>query len=149
MKRIFMLLLAMSFLLTACGVEKNIPTTPEHKDEWGLTLYAEDVTTKGLTIKFVQSGGNHSGELSTGAAYAIEKETDGVWEKVKTKTENPVWNALAYIIKENDITKYPINWEFLYGELSSGSYRLKKEIIDFKEAGGYEAKDYYVYFNIE
>ena len=45
------------------------------KDPWGLVLAAEDVTDTGLTLRFVQSGGNPSGELETGSLYWLERET--------------------------------------------------------------------------
>ncbi len=117
-------------------------------DEWGLTLYADNVTNKGMTIKFEQFGGNPDGEFGTGAWYKIEKLVEDEWQDAEAKIDNPVWNMIGYIIKRNDITEYEINWEFLYGELPAGSYRLSKE-IDFGKPGNYEKKIYYAWFDIE
>jgi len=149
MKRIFILLLILSGILTACGMKKNITNTNAPEDEWGLTLSAENVTPTGLTIKFSQSDGKHYVEFTTGSQYEIEQELNGVWEKVKTNVDNPVWNDIAYIIKSGGITDHKINWEFLYGELLEGSYRLSKEIYAFTENSGYETKTFYVYFDIK
>lgn len=118
-------------------------------DKWGLTLYADNVTSKGMTIRYEQFGGNVSGELETGAWYKIEKMVDGNWVDAEAKIDNPVWNMVAYMIKKNDITEYEVNWEFLYGELPPGGYRLGKEISDFRVAGDYDKEIYYAYFTIE
>ncbi|MBQ7985722.1 MAG: hypothetical protein IJ304_00445 [Clostridia bacterium] len=118
-------------------------------DKWGLTLYAEDVTNKGMTIKYEQFGGNPTGELETGAWYKIEKIVDENWQDVETKVDDVAWNMIAYMIKKNDITEYEINWEFLYGELPAGEYRLSKKIADFRVAESYDEEIYYAYFTIK
>jgi len=118
-------------------------------DKWGLSLYADDVTKTGLTIKFEQFGGNPTGELQTGAWYKLETTVNDEWLDVKSKIDNPVWNSLAYGIKKNDVTKLEINWEYLYGELPPGFYRLSKEIMDFRTAGDYNREIYQVHFTIE
>ncbi len=118
-------------------------------DKWGITLYPEDVTKTGMTIKIEQFGGSPTGELQTGVAYKLETTVDDEWQNVKAKFDNPVWNSFAYGIKKNDITKLEVNWEYLYGELLPGFYRLSKEIMDFREAGGYDEELYEVYFTVE
>lgn len=118
-------------------------------DKWGLSLYADDVTKTGMTIKFKQFGGSHAGELQTGEWYKLEKTVNDEWQGVEAKVDNAVWHSIAYMIKKNDITELEVNWEFLYGELSPGFYRLSKEVMDFKEAGDYDKEIYQVYFTIE
>ena len=119
-------------------------------DKWGITLYADDVTSKGMTLKIEQFGGNPTGTLEYGAAYTLETTENDEWQPVETVTGEPlVWNALAYGVKMNDITEANINWEYAYGELKPGFYRLKKEFIDFRATGDYDSETYEVYFTIE
>lgn len=118
-------------------------------DKWGITLSPDDITSKGATIRFEQFGGNPTGELQTGAWYKLETPVNDEWQDVKTKIDNPVWNSLAYRIKKNDVTELEINWEYLYGELPPGFYRLSKEIMDFRAAGDYDREIYQVHFTIE
>ena len=123
---------------------------PIPDDKWGITLYADNVTSKGLTLKIEQFGGNPSGTLEYGAAYFLETTVNDVWQPVETITGEPlVWNALAYMVKMNDITEMNINFEHGYGELKPGFYRLKKEITDFKASGDYDKETYDVHFTIE
>ena len=119
-------------------------------DKWGITLYADNVTPKGMTLKIVQFGGYPSGRLEYGAAYTLEKTVNDEWQPVGTITGEPlVWNMLGYSIKKNDITEMNINWEYGYGELKPGFYRLKKEFDDFRAPGDYDKEIYEVHFTIE
>ena len=172
MKRVLIVsLLLCSVLLTACKDAQSIaviggadgPTSiivgksgenssagaGIHQDKWGISLYAEDVTPKGLTLKIEQSGGNPSGELQTGAAYTLETMVDDEWQPVETKAGEPlVWNSMAYGIKKNDITEMHVDWQYAYGNLKLGSYRLRKEIMDFRASGDYDTEMYEAYFTI-
>ena len=160
MKRILVLMSAICCLFTACndssigvigGADGPTSIIVSNKgDKWGLTLRAENVTKTGMTIIFEQSGGNPSGRLEYGAAYALEKKVNEKWQEVETKTGQPLnWTLVGYSIKMNDITEMKIDWSNSYGELSSGLYRLKKDIMDFRIAGDYDTKTYEVYFTIE
>lgn len=119
-------------------------------DKWGITLYADNVTPKGLTLKIEQFGGNPSGTLEYGAAYFLETTVNDEWQPVETTTGEPlVWNMLAYSVKMNDISEININWEYGYGELKPGYYRLKKEFMDFRAPGDFDKETYMVHFTIE
>lgn len=119
-------------------------------DKWGITLYADNVTPKGLTLKIEQFGGNPSGTLEYGAAYFLETTVDDEWQPVETITGEPlVWNMLAYGVKMNDVSEININFEHGYGELKPGFYRLKKEFMDFRAPGDFDEETYVVHFTIE
>ena len=119
-------------------------------DKWGITLYADDVTPKGMTLKIEQFGGNPIGTLEYGSAYTLETTVNDEWKPVETVTGEPlVWTALAYAVKMNDIFELNINWEYGYGELKPGYYRLKKEFTDFRGTRDYDTETYEVYFTIE
>ena len=119
-------------------------------DKWGVTLYADNVTPKGITLKIEQFGGNLSGELQTGTPYCLETTVNDEWQPVETITGEPlVWNALAYGVKMRDISEININFEYGYGELKPGFYRLKKEFMDFRAPGDFDKETYMVHFTIE
>lgn len=121
-----------------------------NSDKWGIMLYADKVTKKGLTLRIEQFGGNPTGELSTGEWFKLEKTVNDEWQEVAT---NPLidyaWHAIAYKINKNDITKLDVEWEWLYGELTPGFYRLSKEIMDFRATGDFDKEIYQVHFTIE
>ncbi len=122
----------------------------EDVDKWGITLSAKDITNKGLTILCEQFGGSPTGELQTGEAFSLEYSDNGDWKPVPT---NPLidyaWHQVAYMVKKNDVTEFKVEWEWLYGELKSGYYKLKKEFTDFRATGDFGTEMYELYFTVE
>lgn len=122
--------------------------------DWGLTLTVENVTSTGLTLVVTQSGGEPTGELETGEAYRLITLVDGTW---KTVEELPLpegvdgrgWNSIAYLIPKNESKEFDINWEWIFGELPSGTYRLIKEFMDFRATANYDTFEYWVEFEIQ
>ena len=59
------------------------------------------------------------------------------------------WTEEAWIIPMNDICEWDVDWEWLYGAVPSGKYRIGKSIDDFRNTGDYDTKNYYAEFEIE
>ena len=143
-KAIAVLILLCFLLLTACQGE--VPTVA---DEWGVTLSATNVTSEGMTLVMEQKG-DLEGELQTGSAFIIEKNTDGEWAEIPTLGEEPiVWTAIAYLVPQNTATELETNWTFVYGALEQGSYRLVKTLALRRSPGDYDEKTYYAEFVVE
>ncbi len=120
------------------------------QDKWGICFHADAVTPNGMTLKIEQFCGKASGTLQTGAAYLLETSVEDEWQPVQPKDDAPlVWNSMAYGIKKNDITEMHIDWQYAYGALKPGYYRLTKRIMDFRAAGDFDEDTYAVYFTIE
>ncbi len=115
--------------------------------DWGLTLSVKNVTESGLTLVCTQSGGELTGELQTGSDYKLIVLKEA-WEDVPTIIEDYGWNMLAYMVAENDVTEFEYNWEWLYGKLPAGTYRMVKGFTQFREAGDYDDFAYWVEFEI-
>lgn len=130
------------------------PATDEGFPDWGLTLVVENVTSTGLTLVVTQEGGNPTGELNTGEPYRLIVLTDGTWKKVEELplpegVDGRGWNSMAYILPKGETRKFDINWEWMFGELPSGTYRLIKEFMDFRGTADYDTFEYWVEFNIK
>jgi len=117
--------------------------------DWGLTLSVKDVTPTGLTLVCSRRGGNLTGELECGTDYHLIVLEDGMWKDVPTVIEEYGWNSLACWIPEGQDTEFTYSWEWLYGKLPAGTYRLKKGFMDFREPGDYDTAVYWVEFEIE
>ncbi len=137
-------------VLENAGGEKV--TVPAVGDEgfpnWGLTLSVKDVTPSGLTLVCTQSGGEMTGELQTGSDYKLIVLKEA-WEDVPTIIEDYGWDMIAYGISKNDVTEFKYNWEWLYGKLPAGTYRMVKGFTEFRETGDYDNFDYWVEFEIK
>ena len=120
-------------------------------EKWGVTLTAEDITPTGVTIKCTQSNGNPTGELQTGSWYIVETWTrEYGWKQMPYIIDGEIgWNDIAWIIPMDDITELEVNWEWLYGKLPTGKYRIGKEITDFRSSGDFDTAIYYAEFEIK
>ena len=147
MKKFLGILVAAGLLLTLASCAQpsygptasgeTVPQTEEN--EWGITLSAEDVTPTGMTLVCTQSGGTAKGILETGSPFAIEREENGVWLPVGTQPGlDWAWTMEGWIIEPNAQTKWKVDWEWLYGHLEPGTYRMSKEIMDFRGPGDYD-----------
>jgi len=151
MKKHFVFLLMLLLLFTAgCSQTVSTSGSGEEADEWGITLSAENVTATGMTLVCTQSGGHYTGDLNTGSYYAIEQLIDGEWLPVPTTLgiHDFAWTMEAWMIQPDNAMKWDVNWEFLYGSLEPGVYRIQKEISDFRGPGDYTDKPYYAEFAI-
>ena len=151
MKKWMAILTAVMLLfVSGCGEASNASVSGEQPDEWGITLTAENVTNTGMVLVCTQSGGKYKGELQTGNPYFLERFVEGEWLAVTAVPEEEVaWTMVALVIQPNAETRWKVDWEFLYGHLEPGTYRMSKEITDFRGPGKFTDKTYYVEFSID
>ena len=127
------------------------PEFMEFEENYGIKLSLENITATGATIKCEQSGGEATGELETGSWYIVERWTqiDG-WKEVETVIDKRQvgWTSEAYMILEDSTSEWEVNWEWLYGELPAGKYRIGKQITDWRAPGDYDTVLYYAEFEL-
>ncbi len=140
-------------------VAEETTTAPGLSDkgfpDWGLTLSVENVTSTGLTLVITQSGGNPTGDyLMTGEPYRLITLVDNTWKDVEELplpegVDARAWNSIGYPISKGETRKFEINWEWMFGELPSGTYRLIKNFMDFRGTANYDSADFWVEFEIK
>ena len=96
-----------------------IPTEVEN-----VSISISDISLTGATIIIKDT---NVSKYTYGEWYKLEKEIDGKWYEVKTIIENYGFNSIGYNVDENNEIKFVINWEWLYGKLPLGSYRIIKQ----------------------
>ena len=117
-------------------------------ETWGITLTAENITPTSVTIKCTQSSGKPTGELQTGSWYILETWTkENGWQEAPCFAE-VAWTEEAWLIPKDDTCEWKVNWEWLYGEIPSGKYRIGKRIDDFRKSGDFDTAIYYAEFEI-
>ena len=126
------------------------PEFMKFDEKWGVSLTVENLTSSGATIKCIQSGGEPTGELHTGSWYILENWTqENGWKEMPYVIDGEIgWNDIAWIIPMEDTVELEVNWEWLYGKLPVGKYRIGKSITDFRETGDYDTATYFVEFKI-
>ena len=116
--------------------------------DWGLTLSVKDVTSTGVTLVCAKSGGNSTGRLTCGTDYRLLVSEDGKWKNVPTVIEEYGWDDMGYRITDEKAAEFILSWEWLYGTLPAGNYRLAKEFSDHRGPGDYDKAMYWVEFEI-
>lgn len=84
-----------------------------------------DVSSIGATIIITDK---NESLYTYGEWYKIEKEENGKWIEVKTKINDYAFTDIGYLVDNNNEVRFVISWEWLYGELSPGNYRIVKEV---------------------
>lgn len=125
-------------------------------EEWGIKLKVNNVDKNGLTLictqeDFIPTELNDDWKITTSSYFVIKKLKNNKWVymKPKIREKNTVWSLEVDTIKNNSITNINLNWEWLYGSLPKGKYRMYKEIKLLREPGDFDWKPIYVYFEVK
>lgn len=122
------------------GICIELPDDKEGNDSEGeVTLPIEEESGKGKVALRVEAesvgaaDGTFYIENTTdrtyyyGDDYTIQKKEGKNWISLKTK-DGIGWNDLAYILEPGTEQSLELSWEWAYGTLSAGTYRLQKEV---------------------
>lgn len=90
-----------------------------------VSISISDVSMTGATIIIKDT---NKEPYVYGEWYKIEKENNGKWYELKTIVDNYGFNEIGYVVDKNNEVKFVINWEWLYGKLSFGDYRILKQV---------------------
>lgn len=116
-------------------------------DEMGLSFSLKNISPTGATLVFRQFDEDAiAGELIYGDAFMLEQLKDGEWVSVPVVIENYGFNDIAHIIFPGDTAETELDWEWLYGGLAPGEYRIGKSVMDVTEAGGHDESMIYAHF---
>lgn len=121
-KTIAVLCLFILLIFTGCSESKS---TFKSTDVKNVSISISDVSPAGaiVTIKDINEEPYVYGEW-----YKIEEKKNGEWFDVKTIIDNYGFTEIGYLTDANGKVKFEIDWQWLYGELPKGSYRLLKEV---------------------
>lgn len=121
-----------------------------YEDPWGVKLTVRDATPEGLTLacRCEDAASAVTGTLQTGTEYTLERLEEGVWQPVEYIITDFGWDDVAYLIPTGETTQWEIDWQWLYGTLTAGIYRISKEVMDFREAGDFDTKIYTAEFEL-
>lgn len=117
-------------------------------DQIGLSFSLKNISPSGATLVLRNYDTNApTGQLEYGDDFAIEVQRDGIWEEVPVSLEgNYAFHDVAYTIPAGDSTEQMLDWEWLYGTLAPGTYRIKKRVLDFRATGDYDTYTVYAQF---
>ena len=123
--RIFrsILVLFICFSLLGCSNEKESGNIKDIT----MSIKEDTLTSIGATIiiKDESKKNNTYGEF-----FRIDKKEKGKWKELKTVIKEYGFDEIAYSVNENNKLELEHNWEWLYGKLKKGQYRIVKKVND-------------------
>lgn len=122
--------------ITGCGSSKNDVNSDDKSNieavKNNISLSLKEGTLKNAGATFILKN-NSDVNIIYGNPYWIEKETDGKWSKVKT-IEDMNFTLPAFGLQPKETKEFKIDFEYGYGKLSPGKYRLVKDIdIEYED----------------
>ena len=115
------------------------PTSYKTVDNFdGVTMTVKKGTASptALTVVFEN---NSSKKCIYGEYFCLEKKINGGWYQVPVAIEgNYGFNSIGYNLDAEDDREWAIDWDWLYGSLDIGEYRIVKDISDFRGSGDYD-----------
>ena len=114
--------------ITEGGVSEFIRES--ENDEIGVIMEVSNVSESGLTVHLRRYDKRDTGELIYGSGYSLKRLNGAAWEDVPTIIDNGVFTDEGYIIPEEGEAVMKTEWEWLYGKLTPGTYRITKVVID-------------------
>ncbi len=115
--------------------------------EIGLYFSLKNVSAVGATLVWDHYDPEAAtGELQCGDAFVLQHKKDGQWEAVPAIVENYAFNAIAYMLPAGETREQELDWEWLYGKLAPGEYRIGKDVDDFRATGDFDQYMIYAQF---
>lgn len=105
-------------------------------DVVAMTAKEGTVSPTGLTLQFENKSNS---ECIYGSYFSLEKKISGAWYKVPVSIEGDYgFDSIGYSLSSHGESEWATNWEWLYGNLDTGEYRIVKDILDFRGTGNYD-----------
>ncbi|MGE7949300.1 immunoglobulin-like domain-containing protein [Lysinibacillus sp. NPDC093688] len=105
------------------------------------------VSSTGLTVTFEN---NSDKQIIYGEHFLLEKKIKGKWYQVPFALDgNPAFKDIGYSLDSSGVKEWKVDWDWLYGSLDNGEYRIVKEILNFRSAGDYDKYHLTAEFTVE
>lgn len=132
--RLFLLMVIGLLLIGGCREKEELMSHDVVNALEGVTMVFEEgtVSSEKGTVLFVNETAT---EYTYGEYFELEWKKDGDWVQVPTVLKSYGFNDIGYTLQPFESAAQIIEWEWLYGVLESGEYRLVKEILERNEAG--------------
>lgn len=89
-----------------------------------------------LTITFENDSNS---ECIYGDYFCLEKKINDLWYQVPVTIDgNYGFNDIGYNLAAGDTGEMVVDWNWLYGSLETGEYRIVKDILEFRGTGDYD-----------
>lgn len=113
--------------------------------ELGIQMSLRDVSPTGATVVFSVTEPSAAQALIYGDDFFLDRYENGTWERVPDLLDgNYGFSAMGWNIDPQNGAEWEIDWNWLYGSLQPGSYRIEKSVLDQH----HDTNSIYAYFDI-
>lgn len=100
----------------------------------GISMEVTYATAKGANLTVTN---DTNLEINFGESYSLYTYVDGSWYEVGYLVDNWAVNAIAYNVPKGGSRSWSVHWAWLHGEMEPGTYRIVKEVMDFRGTGDF------------
>ncbi|WFA08772.1 immunoglobulin-like domain-containing protein [Tissierella sp. Yu-01] len=127
-------------LVTEENLEPTAYEVINNFDGVTMTIKEGTVSPTGLTVIFKN---NSNAQCIYGEYFLLEKKINENWYQVPIAIDgNYGFNDIGYELTFGENEEWIVDWDWIYGSLDTGEYRIVKDILDFRNTGDYD--EYYL-----
>ena len=114
----------------------------------GVTMEVTEYSDTSVTVRIVNDTDK---DIECGSDFCLEMQDEetGEWRELDEVIDNAGFTMEAYLIQKDSPYEAVIDFQWLYGKLEPGRYRIIKSITDLKGTGDYTDYAYTAEFSIE
>lgn len=109
--------------------------------EAGVTATLRDISNVGANLIIRREDDDDGAEVIYGEAYILQRQVDGEWQDAETVPDNYGFPMVGYNVPGGEEASIYYNWEWLYGALEPGEYRMAWD-VSRKDSGSASAQTY-------
>ena len=121
MKKVVVFVLILFLFITGCSNSKETKLS----NIKNVSINISNVSPSGATILIKDTNKN---PYKYEEWYEIETKINNKWVKVNPVIKDYGFNLVEYNVNENKEVEFILEWEWLYGKLEPGNYRLLKRV---------------------
>lgn len=129
------------------GIDIRYEDIDEFLSKRPVIMQAKDgtATPSGVTLALENVTSN---EYTYGEDYTVQRKTDYGWTDVVPVLDNYGFEAIGYVLSPMGSNEIMVDWEWLYGKLPAGDYRIVKEAHFLRSPGDFDRFTLYAAFTI-
>ncbi|MFS0673596.1 immunoglobulin-like domain-containing protein [Ornithinibacillus sp. 179-J 7C1 HS] len=143
-------------LLSACDSDNTAETkdweptkyeTANTLDGVTMKVKKETISSTGLTVMFEN---NSDKRCIYSEDFLMEKKIEGKWYEVPLiPGASYDFGEPGYEIGSSNVSEWTVDWDWLYGSVGMGEYRIAKSILNVREPGDYDVHHLKADFTID
>jgi len=77
-------------------------------------------------------------DLQYGEWFDIQRRINGEWYSLSYIIDNVAFHQVAYMLPKGETSVKNVTWNWMYGELPFGKYRIVTDVIDYRAPGDFD-----------